>query len=113
MGRLIDSAELDRRRQEMAASQPDTTQRDEAEKAIVDAIMDLVKKYGAEEEFSGMELSIPAMMELATSKGVTSQDLQECMTKVQIYVYQLEAVTGGTWAECWEGLKSRFAGYLA
>lgn len=87
--------------------------RDNAEKAIVGAIASLAVKYNALAELASIEdISIPSLLELANEKGVTTSDLQGTMTLVQIYVLQLQAVTGGTWAECWDGLKSRFAAWL-
>lgn len=88
--------------------------RNEAEKAIVGAIASLAVKYNALEDLANIDnVSIPALLALANEKGVTSADLQNTMSLVQIYVLQLQAVEGGTWADCWDGMKERFAMWLA
>lgn len=95
-------------------AQEDTTERDNAEKAIVGAIASLAVKYNALEDLANIgDVSIPALLALANEKGVTPADLQNTMSLVQIYVLQLQAVEGGTWADCWDGLKERFATWLA
>ena len=92
---------------------PDTTERDKAEKAIVKVIVDLAQRYDALNELARLEdVSIPTLLEVATRYGVTAADLQGAETSILILARPLEAVTGGTWGEAWDGLKSRFAGYL-
>ena len=92
---------------------PDTTERDNAEKAIVAQFAELALLYNALDDLASLEeISIPSLLALAQEKNVTSEHLQYTMCTVQIYVLQLEAVTGDTWAGCWEGLRSRFAQWL-
>lgn len=106
-----DEAERDRQARIEAAERRDRP-RNDAERAIVGLIASLALKYGALDELSHMELNIPALMALAAEHGVTAEDLQGTMTQVQIYVLQLQAVTGGTWAECWDGLKERWMRWM-
>ena len=88
---------------------PDTTLRDNAEKAIVSAIMGLAYKYDALSDLADMQdITIPNLQALAAGKGVPQEEFGALITALTPYKWQLEAVTGGTWAECWEGLKSRF-----
>ena len=83
--------------------------RDDAEKAIVGAIVSLARKYNALEDLMGMQdLNIPALHELAVSKGVPEAEYGALITLLTPYKWQLEAVTGLPWADCWTGLKSRF-----
>lgn len=92
----------------------DTTKRDDAEKAIVGAIAALARKYDAMADLANIgDVTIPALLALANEKGVTPADLQNTMSLVQIYVLQLQAVEGGTWQECWDGIKSRWSTWLA
>lgn len=105
---IIDENEIAARRARMGDPE-NTRERDEAEFAIVDAIVSLAAKYGALEEFlSSGDVSIPSMMALVNRFGVSSEDFQKCCNTIQVYVYQLEAVSRLSWAECWDGLKSRF-----
>lgn len=86
-----------------------TEERDAAEKAIVGAIAALAMKYGAVDELKQMQdITIPALHELAISKGVPEAEYGALIMELTPYKWQLEAVTGQTWAECWSGLKSRF-----
>lgn len=92
---------------------PDTTDRDNAEKAIVAAIVALAKEYDALSELKDMDdITIPNLRELATAKGVADGVFDALVTKLTPYKWQLEAVNGTTWAQCWEGLKSRFAQWV-
>ena len=107
-----EEAELERRERIEAAERRDKP-RNDAEKEIVGLIVALARKYNAVEALARMtELSIPSLLALANEYSVTAVDLQETMTGVQIYVLQLQAVTGGTWAECWDGLKSRWEQWM-
>ena len=91
----------------------DTTLRDNAEKAIVSAIMGLADKYNALSDIAGMQdITIPNLQALAAGKGVPKEEFGALITALTPYKWQLEAVTGGTWAECWEGLKSRFVQWM-
>lgn len=93
---------------------PDTTARDNAEKAIVAQFAQLALKYDALDDLKALEdINIPSLLALAQAKHVTSMDLQEAMCVVQIQVLQLEAVTGDTWAGCWDGFRERFTQWLA
>ena len=93
---------------------PDTTDRDNAERSLVGAIKALAVKYDAISDLASLEdITIPNLRALADEKGVTPEDFGALITELTPYKWQLEAVTGFTWAECWEGLKSRFAQWLA
>ena len=89
---------------------PDTSLRDNAEKAIVGRIMQLVRMYHAEDELSELlpDVSIPALLQLAAEKQVADADLQAVKSDVAILVLDLMAKEGGDWASCWDGLKERF-----
>ena len=91
---------------------PDTTERDNAEKAIVGRIASLALKYDALADLSNLELTIPKLLQLAEKKGVTDADMQSVKSDVAILVLDLMAKEGGTWAECWDGLKSRFSQWM-
>ncbi len=95
---------------------PDTTERDAAEKAIVGLIAALAVKYNALSDMAQLiaedDLTIPSLMELAASKEVPNEELGALIAEITPYKWQLEAVTGFTWAECWIGLKSRFLQWM-
>ena len=91
----------------------DTTERDTAEKAIVQAIMLAAVQYGALQDLAEMDdITIPALKELATGKGMPDAEFDALITKLTPYKWQLEAVENMTWADCWAGLKSRFAQWM-
>lgn len=92
--------------------EPDTTERDNAEKAIVGRIAQLAVKYDALADLADLELTIPNLLQLAADKEVTEADLQAVKSDVAILVLDLMAKEGGDWASCWEGMKSRFARWL-
>jgi len=92
---------------------PDTTERDNAERAIVLSIVKLAQKYYALQDLIAMEdITIPNLQALATGKGVSLEDWTALISEITPMKWQLEAVVGGTWAECWDGLKSRFKSYF-
>lgn len=91
---------------------PDTTERDNAEKAIVGRIAALATKYNALAELAGLEITIPNLLALAAEKSVTDADLQSVKSDVAILVLDLMAKEGGDWQSCWEGLKSRFVQWM-
>ena len=91
---------------------PDTSERDNAEKAIVGRIASLALKYDALADLATLELTIPNLLQLAATKGVTDADMQAVKSDVSILVLDLMAKEGGTWADCWEGLKSRFRTWM-
>ena len=92
---------------------PDTTLRDDAEKAIVGAIVALAQKYDALGDLAAMEdINIPSLQALAAEKGVPDEEFGVLITSLTPYKWQLEAVTGLVWAEAWDGLKSRFAQWM-
>lgn len=91
----------------------DTTERDDAEKAIVAAIAALAKKYDALDELLAMkDITIPNLTALAAAKDVPDAEFGALITALTPYKWQLEAVTGLKWAECWEGLKGRFIQWI-
>lgn len=93
--------------------EPVPVERNEAEKAIVRRILQLVDKYDAMEDLQGMDLTIPGLLALAQSKAVSDVDLQAVKSDVAILVLDLMAKEGGDWASCWDGLKSRFMQWVA
>ena len=91
---------------------PDTSERDNAEKAIVGRIAALATKYNALSDLAGLEITIPNLLALAAAKQVTDADLQAVKSDVAILVLDLMAKEGGDWQSCWEGLKSRFVQWM-
>lgn len=91
---------------------PDTSERDNAEKAIVGRIAALALKYDALSDLAGLEITIPNLLALAAAKQVTDTDLQAVKSDVAILVLDLMAKEGGDWQSCWEGLKSRFVQWM-
>lgn len=92
---------------------PDTTERDTAEKAIVQAILAAATQYDAVQDIASMQdITIPALKELANQKGMPDSEFDALITKLTPYKWQLEAVENTTWADCWQGLKSRFAQWM-
>ena len=96
-----------------APEPPDTSERDNAERAIVGRIADLAMKYDAMEDIAELELSIPSLLQLAERKGVTDADMQAVKADVAILVLDLMAKEGGTWQSCWDGLRSRFVQWMS
>ena len=93
--------------------QPDTTERDNAEKAIVQEIVTAAAHYNAVQELISIEdITIPNLRALANQKGMPNSEFDALITKLTPYKWQLEAVENTTWAVCWEGLKSRFAQWM-
>lgn len=84
----------------------------DTERAIVQAIARLATEYNAIAELGSMDITIPGLLALAESKGVPEAELVKVKSDIAMLVLDLMAKAGGTWAECWDGLKSRFAGYL-
>jgi hypothetical protein len=58
------------------------------------------------------DVTIPTLTRLAVQKKVSTEDWNNLITAITPLKWQLEALVGGTWAECWQGLKSRFPEYL-
>ena len=106
------SQELQARKAAAIACLALDAERISAEKAIVREIFDLADKYDAIVDIAIMEdISIPSLQKLASDKQVSYEDMSAALTRVSLLKWQLEAVVGCVWAECWQGLKSRFAGY--
>ena len=83
--------------------------KEESEFAIVLLICRLASKYDALEDIAAMEdITIPNLQKLAEAKNVSSSDMMETMMGIQLQVLQLQAVSGGTWADCWKALKDKF-----
>ena len=98
---------------ELEPEQPDTTERDNAEKAIVQEIVTAAAHYNAVQELISIEdITIPNLRALANQKGMPNSEFDALITKLTPYKWQLEAVENTTWAVCWEGLKSRFAQWM-
>lgn len=88
-------------------------ERDNAERAIVGAIVALAVKYDALEDLKAVgDITIPNLKALAERKEVSLTDWNALISSITPMVWQLEAVVGGTWADCWQGLKSRFAQWM-
>lgn len=106
--------EMDARAAAAEASEMRYEERNASEKAIVGAIRALAAKYNAVQDIEGLaDITIPALKELAARYNVTAEDMVATMTEIQLQVLQLEAVSGTIWADCWQGLKSRFAQWWA
>ena len=58
------------------------------------------------------DITIPNLEALARLKSVTQEDWNSLITAITPLKWQLEAVEGKLWSECWQGLKSRFAVHL-
>lgn len=96
------------------ANVPDTAERDAAELAIVRLIAGLARRYDAVQDILSMsETGIPELQALAVRKGVPQEDFNALISEITPLKWQLEAVTGGTWAECWVGFKSRIQAHVA
>ena len=92
---------------------PSYPERDEAELMIARSILKLAAKYDAVAALATLDnLSIPGLMALAAQYHVTDEDLHGTETDVLILTRQLEAVTGLSWSDAWDGLKSRLPGYF-
>lgn len=90
----------------------DTTERDSAERQIVHIIVGLASQYNALEELAAMDITIPNLTALADAHNVPEATMLAVETRILILARHLEAITGLTWAETWEGLKARFMGYV-
>lgn len=87
--------------------------RNATELSIVGEIAALAKKYNAVQDLALIEdVTIPTLTRLAVQKKVSTEDWNNLITAITPLKWQLEALVGGTWAECWAGLKSRFPEYL-
>ena len=91
--------------------QPDTTERDAAEKKIVGLILQLASAHDAINDIVQMQdITIPNLESLAISKGVATDSAEwlALIASITPLKWQLEAIEDTTWAQCWQGLKSRF-----
>lgn len=87
--------------------------RNATELSIVGEIAALAKKYNAVQDLATIsDVTIPTLTRLAVQKKVSTEDWNNLITAITPLKWQLEALVGGTWAECWQGLKSRFPEYL-
>lgn len=103
----------EQREEKSRAATDAATPRNAAELAIVTAIAQLAQAHDALEDLAAIQdVTIPSLTALATQKGVTSAEWNSLITTITPMKWQLEALVGGTWQECWEGLKGRFASYL-
>lgn len=100
--------------EEIEEEEPDHTARNAAEKAIVGEILKLANDYEAVTDLMELQdITIPSLLELANNYEVAPEDLQKTETSILILARHLEAINRSTWAETWDGLKSRFGIYLA
>ena len=91
-----------------AANVQDNSRRDAAEEAIVRLIAGLAVKYDAVQDVLAMEHpTIDSLTVLASQKGVPAEELGALITAITPHKWQLEAVQGMLWSECWDGLSSR------
>lgn len=86
----------------------DTSRRDAAEEAIVRLIAGLAIKYNAVADVLAMtHPTIESLISLAADKGVPAEELGALITAITPHKWNLEAIQGTLWSECWEGLSSR------
>lgn len=119
MSNVISSEEADRRKQRIldenaSINAGDIAARNETERAVVQAIVTVAAQYNALEDLASMQdITIPNLKALSVAKGMPDSEYDALITKLTPFKWQLEAIEDTTWAECWNGLKSRFPEYLA
>ena len=115
-GDIIDKRKERIIRESEAAREAIIQERNTAERQIVGLIVQIALNHDALEDLSQItDITIPNLEALARSKGVMpdSEEWLTLITSITPLKWQLEAVENTTWAECWQGLKSRFPEYLA
>ena len=58
------------------------------------------------------DVNIQAMLAAAQQAGVQPADIADATAMLLAAKADIEAEAGGSWAECWQGLKGRLPGYL-
>lgn len=58
------------------------------------------------------DINISAMLQAAQAAGATAAEIAEATAMLLAAKADIEAEAGGSWAECWQGLKERLPGYL-
>jgi hypothetical protein len=103
------------RREEVPQPQPPPPSDELAgkERAFVAKVAEYAAAYGAMEELAEMEApSIQALLALAAEKGAAADALAGMESALLTLARDFEHATGGVWTDAWDGLVSRFAGYL-
>lgn len=58
------------------------------------------------------DINISAMLAAAQAAGATAAEIADATAMLLAAKADIEAEAGGSWAECWAGLKERLPGYL-
>jgi hypothetical protein len=58
------------------------------------------------------DINISAMLQAAQAAGATAAEIADATAMLLAAKADIEAEAGGSWAECWQGLKERLPGYL-
>jgi hypothetical protein len=59
------------------------------------------------------DINISAMLQAAQAAGATPAEIADATAMLLAAKADIEAEAGGSWAECWQGLKGRLPGYIA
>lgn len=59
------------------------------------------------------DINISAMLAAAQAAGATAAEIADATAMLLAAKADIEAEAGGSWAECWAGLKERLPGYMA
>lgn len=59
------------------------------------------------------DVNIQAMLAAAQQAGATAAEIADATAMLLAAKADIEAEAGGSWAECWAGLKERLPGYIA
>jgi len=58
------------------------------------------------------DINIGAMLTAAQQAGATAAEIADATAMLLAAKADIEAEAGGSWAECWRGLKGRLPGYI-
>lgn len=58
------------------------------------------------------DINIGAMLAAAQAAGATAAEIADATAMLLVAKADIEAEAGGSWAECWQGLKGRLPGYF-
>ncbi len=58
------------------------------------------------------DINISVMLTAAKAAGATAAEIADATAMLLAAKADIEAEAGGSWAECWQGLKGRLPGYL-
>ena len=111
---VIPPTEVRRQQEEAIRAATEAAEaRNAAELAIVKEIVKLAKAKNALQDLAAIEdVTIPSLTLLALQYGVTTEEWNGLITTLTPLQWHLLAIVGGSWADCWQGLKSRFPEYL-